>query len=156
MNKIKTIVIIAMCSFSCSALTENQSSVPIPVASENDLIYCFSLYKIAASAIDYKAQGKTKAEMLARLPLRSVIEASPGLNGKKLVALSMHDIISDIYDHETLPMSVYAPYASEKCYRRGTNKTNVEYAKVRPKLLACSKLAESKHVECAIKSANGR
>lgn len=122
---------------------------------KDNLKICLSLYKIAASAIDYKNKGKTKEEMLAPLPSKTQIEKSDQLDPRVLLASSMHDIIDEVYNYEALPISVYAPYSSEKCIRKGNNLPIEPFSITHPKLKECAKLKTSEaHLDCAFKVIN--
>lgn len=131
-------------------------STHFTIAKENNgMAACLSLYQIAASAIDYKAKGKNKQEMLAPLPDKQQIENDDQTVPSTIIALNMYDIIDEIYDYDTLPIAVYAAYASEKCLRRVDGKPIKSYRKAHPQLQRCAMLTRSKAMlECAFAVAN--
>jgi hypothetical protein len=126
-------------------------------AKDEHLKACISLYKISASAINYMKQGKTKEELLAPLPARSVLEKNTNLkDGRVLIGLSMHDIIDDIFAYEVLPISVYAPYTSEQCVRRAKKLPLLPFSDAYPLLKSCSLLNEQEHVTCVFNVVKGK
>ncbi len=127
-------------------------------ANDKDIEACLSLYQITASAIDYKNKGKTKEEMLKPLPPKEHLQKFANVkNGKVLIGLAMYDVIDEIYDYEVLPISVYAPFASEKCVRRANKLPIIPYSQAFPLLKKCSLLNDSKEqLECAFKVVNSK
>ena len=117
-----------------------------------------SLYKISASAIDYKKQGTTKAEMLKPLPPKEYLQKNTHVkDGRVLIGLAMHDVINEIYDYEVLPIAVYAPFTSEKCVRRANKLPIISFSEAHPLLKECSLLKDSKQqLECAFKVAKSK
>lgn len=137
--------VIILISFSKSIYAEDKKNIEV----------CLSLYKIAASAINNKEKGKTKKEMLAPLPSRETVDKSDQSDPRVIIAHNMHQIIDDVYDYETLPVSVYAPFTSEKCIRQVKGLPIKPYSESHPKLKKCALLkSDKKQVKCAFEVVN--
>lgn len=102
---------------------------------DNDRI-CRRATAIASSAISNKNRGIPKEFLTSSLPI-------PQNENPTGTAQSMHDILDEVYDFDTIDLTVYSTYRTEICYRRlAGKKTPQNYSLVHPKLVACSRMKE--------------
>lgn len=92
------------------------------VEADNDRI-CRRITAIATSAVSNKNRGIPKEFLLSALP-------SPQTGKLSGQAWSMHDILNEVYDFETIDLTVYSTYRTEMCYRRLSGK---KYRKTIPR-----------------------
>lgn len=94
--------------------------------------------------------------MLAPLPPKEKVYGADQSDSRVIIALSMYEIIDEVYDYEVLPIGVYAPFSSEKCIRKEKGLPIKPYSESHPKLKKCALLkGNKKQMDCAFEVVNG-
>ena len=119
------------------------------------LYACYSIYKIAASAIANKEKGLSKKDLLKPLPNRDQLESYPENKlGEKLLGLSMLDIADQIYSFEISASKPYLTYSAEVCQRklRGLE-TPSNFSDIYPIIKACEQKPADQQIPCGMAAA---
>lgn len=120
---------------------------------------CLSLASMARSAVFNKEKGLSKAEMLAPLPTKAVLNSYPeNRNIQKMMGLGMHEILHQVFDYEVLNSEIYSAYTAESCLRKIKGVSVPEnFSAVHKELQSCNvQESEKKKILCAMAVAGSK
>ena len=117
---------------------------------------CRTIFGAAKSAIANKRDHVPEAKLRAALPPRSVNGATSCPELAEL-ALSLNEIVDDVYSEYDVEPTTYATYKAEVCVRRLAHKAvPASFRSVQPRLAACAKQPPNEAIECAMTVAGSK
>lgn len=127
--------------------------VSMPAARAEYPDACRMMYELSRSAMSYKADGMTEAQLRDVLPAKDKADLIPGTPQAEQIR-AMHEILDEIFGNEGLDSQAYAVYRAEVCFRK-VSKMPVprSFKEVVPSLRECGKLQKKDLITCAMKAA---
>ena len=115
---------------------------------------CDSLAIAAASFMNNRSNGVSKQSLLSALPS---LEQPPfkKQSAKYLLLTEMHQMVQEIFAHDSIDQTVYMVFKSETCIRKMQGQKVISYELAHPELQRCSELSShQEQVKCSTKAAD--
>jgi hypothetical protein len=136
-----SLLLLLLVTIQCTFAARAADGVPTP---------CMTIFSAAKSAIANKKAHVPEAKLRAALPARSTIEASATPELAEL-ALSLNEIVDDVYGEYVVEPTTYATYKAEVCERRLAHKVvPATFGSIHSALAACAKKVSPEAIECAM------
>ncbi len=120
---------------------------------------CLSLASMARSAIFNREKGVSKESLLAPLPTKEQLNSYPkNMDVQKMMGLTMHEIVSEVYNYQPLESEIYSSYTAEVCLRKLKNTAVPEsFTEAHKELQECEvEETEKKRILCAMAVAGSK